>query len=55
MGRSDCNIKLIMITMIGQGRESGQRMNIIIVSEGAIDRDGNPITAEMVKEVVFFH
>ena len=27
-------------------------MNIIIVSEGAIDRDGNAITAEMVKKVV---
>jgi 6-phosphofructokinase 1 len=27
-------------------------LNIIIVAEGAIDRDGNPITAEMVKKVV---
>lgn len=27
-------------------------MNIIIVSEGAIDREGNPITAEKVKQVV---
>ena len=27
-------------------------MNIIIVSEGAIDRDGNAITADMVKEVI---
>lgn len=27
-------------------------MNIIIVSEGAIDRNGEPITAEMVKKVV---
>ena len=26
-------------------------MNIIIVSEGAIDRDGNPITADAVKKV----
>lgn len=27
-------------------------MNIIIVAEGAIDREGNPITAEMVRKVV---
>lgn len=27
-------------------------MNIIIVAEGAIDRDGRPITAEDVKKVV---
>ena len=33
-------------------RESGQRLNIIIVSEGAIDREGHPITAEGVKKVV---
>lgn len=34
-----------------QERESGQRLNIIIVSEGAIDREGNPITAEMIRQV----
>nr|CAD7432224.1 unnamed protein product [Timema monikensis] len=33
-------------------RSAGQRLNIIIVSEGAIDRDGHPITAEMVRQVV---
>lgn len=27
-------------------------MNIIIVAEGAIDREGKPITAELVKKVV---
>lgn len=27
-------------------------MNIIIVAEGAIDRDGEPITAEKVRQVV---
>lgn len=27
-------------------------MNIIIVAEGATDRDGNPITAEKIREVV---
>uniref|UniRef100_A0A1A9WMU0 ATP-dependent 6-phosphofructokinase n=1 Tax=Glossina brevipalpis TaxID=37001 RepID=A0A1A9WMU0_9MUSC len=34
-------------------RNAGQRLNIIIIAEGAIDRDGNPITAEMVKKVVW--
>lgn len=27
-------------------------MNIIIVAEGATDRDGNPITAELVRQTV---
>lgn len=29
-------------------RNQGQRLNIIIVAEGAIDRDGKAITAELV-------
>ena len=32
-------------------REAGQRLNIIIVAEGAIDRQGKPITADKVKKV----
>lgn len=35
-----------------QERSAGQRLNIIIVSEGAIDREGNPITAEKVRATV---
>ncbi|KAL7302758.1 ATP-dependent 6-phosphofructokinase isoform X1 [Trichogramma pretiosum] len=35
-----------------QERLTGQRLNIIIVAEGAVDRNGDPITAEKVKEVV---
>ena len=35
-----------------QERSAGQRLNIIIVAEGAIDRDGVPITAEKVRQVV---
>lgn len=35
-----------------QERAAGQRLNIIIVAEGAIDRDGEPITAEKVRQVV---
>ncbi|CAH1405267.1 unnamed protein product [Nezara viridula] len=33
-------------------REAGQRLNIIIVAEGAVDRNGNPITCEMIKDIV---
>ena len=33
-------------------REAGQRLNIIIVSEGAIDKQGSPITAEKVKQEI---
>ncbi len=40
-----------MILVI-QERAAGQRLNIIIISEGAIDRDGKPITAEQVRQVV---
>jgi len=41
-----------MCKKLGMERETGQRLNIIIVSEGAIDREGNPITADAVKKVV---
>lgn len=37
---------------LSQERNAGQRLNIIIVAEGAMDRDGKPITAEDVKKVV---
>jgi 6-phosphofructokinase 1 len=33
-------------------REAGHRLNIIIMAEGAIDRDGNPITANQVKDII---
>ena len=33
-------------------RQAGQRLNIIIVAEGAIDRQGNAITAGGVKKVI---
>lgn len=35
-----------------QMRSEGQRLNIIIVAEGAIDHEGNPITADMVKDTI---
>lgn len=34
-----------------QERKLGQRLNIIIVAEGAQDRDGNPIKCEYVRDV----
>ncbi|XP_005179004.1 ATP-dependent 6-phosphofructokinase isoform X1 [Musca domestica] len=37
---------------LNQERNAGQRLNIIIVAEGAIDRDGKPISAEDIKKVV---
>ena len=30
----------------------GQRLNIIIVAEGAIDRDGTPVTPDRVKNLI---
>lgn len=35
-----------------QERAQGQRLNIIIVAEGAIAGDGQPITCEQIKQVV---
>ena len=43
---------LIQTSIQLQERAAGQRLNIIIVAEGAIDRDGEPITAEKVRQVV---
>ncbi|XP_027200461.1 ATP-dependent 6-phosphofructokinase isoform X1 [Dermatophagoides pteronyssinus] len=37
---------------IEQERRLGKRLNIVIVAEGAIDMDGNPISAETVKDVI---
>ena len=35
-----------------QARSWGNRLNIIIVSEGATDRHGNPITSVNIKDVI---
>ena len=35
-----------------ESRDNGQRLNIIIVAEGAIDREGQQIKCEQVKKVV---
>lgn len=42
----------ILCKKLEQERESGQRLNIVIVAEGAQDRQGKPITADEVKKVV---
>ena len=33
-------------------RSAGHRLNIVIVAEGAIDKEGNPITADYIKKVI---
>jgi 6-phosphofructokinase 1 len=35
-------------------RKSGHRLNIVLVAEGAIDKQGNPITADSIKKVKRF-
>ncbi|KRY66909.1 6-phosphofructokinase, partial [Trichinella pseudospiralis] len=42
----------ILCTRMQQAREQGQRVNIIICAEGAVDRDGNPITSNMIRDLV---
>lgn len=34
-------------------RENGHRLNIVLVAEGAIDKDGKPITADLIKKVIY--
>jgi 6-phosphofructokinase 1 len=37
---------------LSQERNMGQRLNIIIIAEGAIDHKGNPITPDMIKNLI---
>lgn len=41
----------IFLCLLDQTRTRGSRLNIIIVAEGAIDKNGKPITSEDVKNV----
>ncbi|XP_059198961.1 ATP-dependent 6-phosphofructokinase, liver type isoform X2 [Centropristis striata] len=41
-----------MCSRLESSRISGSRLNIIIIAEGAIDRDGKPISSTYVKELV---
>jgi 6-phosphofructokinase 1 len=42
----------VMCETIQAGRKTGRRHNIVIVAEGAIDREGKPITSRHVKETL---
>ncbi|CAD6193057.1 unnamed protein product [Caenorhabditis auriculariae] len=42
----------VLCKKLHEMRSEGQRLNIIIVAEGALDREGQPITAEKVKDVI---
>ena len=41
-----------MCDILQKGREIGRRDSIVVVAEGANDRDGNPISSEQVKRVL---
>jgi len=41
-----------MVEVLRAGRKAGNRDSVVIVAEGARDRDGNPITTERVKTVI---
>ena len=41
-----------MCDVLRKGREIGRRDSIVVVAEGAIDRHGNPISANYVKQVI---
>ncbi|XP_071379315.1 ATP-dependent 6-phosphofructokinase, platelet type-like isoform X4 [Centroberyx affinis] len=41
-----------MCQKLSESRSRGSRLNIIIVAEGAIDRNGKPITSDSVKDLV---
>ncbi len=42
----------LMCEVLAAGRAAGRRHSIVVVAEGAHDRDGNPITAEQVCKVL---
>ena len=44
----------IMCKKLEASREYGNRLNIIIVAEGAIDRQGKPITTNYIKDRLIF-
>ncbi|MBP8919879.1 MAG: 6-phosphofructokinase [Micropruina sp.] len=41
-----------MCAELRRGRRAGRRDSIVLVAEGATDRDGNPITAEQVRGII---
>jgi 6-phosphofructokinase 1 len=51
----DDDWKRIMCERLDRGRQRGKRDSIVIVAEGAQDRDGRPITSREVKEALETH
>ena len=45
----------LMCDVLDEGRRVGRRDSIVVVAEGAIDRNGNPITADYVQKVLSKH
>uniref|UniRef100_A0A8B9KNE4 ATP-dependent 6-phosphofructokinase n=1 Tax=Astyanax mexicanus TaxID=7994 RepID=A0A8B9KNE4_ASTMX len=41
-----------MCARLGESRSKGSRLNIVIIAEGAIDKHGQPITSNYVKDLV---
>jgi 6-phosphofructokinase 1 len=41
-----------MCRVLAKGRKVGRRDSIVIIAEGACDRDGNPITSEHIKRIL---
>ncbi|KAG5852480.1 hypothetical protein ANANG_G00062870 [Anguilla anguilla] len=41
-----------MCARLGESRSKGSRLNIVIIAEGAIDKNGKPITSGYVKDLV---
>ena len=48
----DTNWREELCARLAQERQTGKRLNIIIVAEGAMDREGNAITPHDVKDVI---
>lgn len=46
------NWRDVLCKKLKQMRDDGTRVNIVVVAEGAIDNSGNPITSEMVRDVI---
>jgi len=46
------NWESLMCTKLNNARSWGHRMNVVIVSEGAIDRKGRAITSQQVKNII---
>jgi 6-phosphofructokinase 1 len=41
-----------MCRVLKKGRETGRRDSLVVIAEGAQDRDGNPITSQHIKQVL---